>query len=1593
MNGMVFQRMRAIALWIGLFGLLAQAGVPAMEPPATNLSANEAKASLAVLDFQAPPDAPFLGPAIAQALVSKLTGVEGLNLLERSEIQCVLAAANGTQDPSPQLLRARFLLVGQVMLSGRWPEPECKVRIVGRMLQAGSGAVAGETSFVRDGTVADWFALEDELALWTATATGRQIGRLQASLSDSRTLDAERFYGLALISLSRAEQEARAGRYAEALSYYQSAIDSARNALNNNAESFFAGAHSLEQRAREGLALMQEKMGGPAQQTRQQTVRQFTQDAATAAVAFFDLARARQASGDYPGALAGYQDYLDWSARTARSFMGRQPALGGLYGEDAPGWYDNGVAAQSNALTPFVLEGGQIFYLAGADELVCASSDFTREFWRIPCPGKHWRCLIARPGTLYMATDDKQVLSLDRASGEILRRLRIPHQGDDNSFWRLYVFPESNRLIAIGSGIYGFPLTTPTAGEDAAYAIRSLAQTGTGDFAVPPTAFVQTGGRLFFLQERKKRIVLFEVNPVNGEQSIRAEIPNSVTYYSTGTLRLWPGDDHLLLWWKFDTRDFKEEKAYRYFLRDGRREEVTQPLLGEYVLRNRPGDSAQVPLIDRRTGRYRLLPAKLLLPFTSGSDLVGSTGEPVVERLPGVRLAGDQLWITSRSVACLFHSGTEQLLWKKRIAGLQNGLEPDGMNAFLQTAQGMERHQAIFTLSDRMVEKATVQMAECHQALGQTAQAQACVEKALQENGSNPDALSLRGDLAAGVGDLAQALAAYEQTLWYASRGSAPYTRAVAWLRKHAGLLGCEYAGNITRFEGTENGVWVASSHEGNETLRYYDVQAGAWGSNTVDAPGVWSAGGDRLLGIADSKRVAELTGQPASQAPAGLYEVQLPPPGQTGPKPRLIAGLDKLPDSAARSALLTTQDQRQILVIYDKTQVQGYDPATGKQQWTLPVRELLGATYYNNALFLVSRDPRSIGLVLTAFKPSGEGGVLWSAKLPRRQFSSSEKMLVNLGADSAGVTVVMTDQANPDNNVGWQMDTAGRVLGNGPILSGIGVPERTEGLLTADVAILKDFLRPQTVTVSSTATMTGNGAWGAHLVLESGLLSPSAVDRRARVTAADLREDDPRRLARLQYFDFLRGCWSREEQARRINQRLENPGPAEIAFFNQMRWRIMDLPARNDRTLDTLQAEVMTQAPQCTDARLRLLLSYAGGRPGEDSLLYPPEKQPVCRQDFSIPLPPEQKQRWRLGASAHGDYPGLSLLDSEQGNMSFLPPRLALPLGGCIVRMQLCGSRLYLTNSAGFLYAFDWPVLCRLLVGQVVHQGACFASAPVAVNGDLPAILRDCLSPGDVPDKAPALSATLHRSFDRGQEEKAGGELPLKQGDFVGMDYAFGQWMAGVRIRIPRAVADGTLLAEVSDRSENGWQTVALEMKELQEGWNTLTFPKPFYGRFWRIYCAGASAPPIEALAFTPYVFQPPQASSGTDAPAPWTHRCRYTAGKSKVIVSAGCSLPLLKTEDRCRVDSSGFHDVAQAGEYELTLWLAGEARLTVDGNEVLPLTGSPGWHVMRQRVRLAAGRHTLTLQYTQTGRYRGFALTCTEPAGLIEDYYRSDP
>lgn len=299
----------ALILWISLCALCLAAET-------------QKPVRLAVLDLTSPTRVPWLGSAVAETVGVKLAQVEGLALLERDRIQEILLSTEG--ETKPERLGVQHLLTGSVQVIGPWPDPGTRIRISARILSATTGTLQGKNTIVLDGTVSELFAMESDLAERFARSVGKEPTALHMAYREERALTPKQSFGEGLLELTRARAFLKEAKKDNAAAFFSRAAASFRNAQEQNEGRFFARAHHYEATAREGLAKAQQEAGKRAE-VRAETVKQFRQDAARAAPAFFDLGRALEASELYEEALDAHAQYLRWIDGTQKMLVFQVP--------------------------------------------------------------------------------------------------------------------------------------------------------------------------------------------------------------------------------------------------------------------------------------------------------------------------------------------------------------------------------------------------------------------------------------------------------------------------------------------------------------------------------------------------------------------------------------------------------------------------------------------------------------------------------------------------------------------------------------------------------------------------------------------------------------------------------------------------------------------------------------------------------------------------------------------------------------------------------------------------------------------------------------------------------------------------------------------------------------------------------------------------------------------------------------------------------------------------------------------------------------------------------------------------------------------
>ncbi|MHC4885158.1 MAG: hypothetical protein ACYTGH_08750, partial [Planctomycetota bacterium] len=252
--------------------------------PMGNATPHSRPSSLAILDLKSPTSTPWLGTAVAEAVRVKLSGVDGIRLVEREAMKPLLTAKSEGK-PSPEMIGAEYLLTGTVQLIGDWGAPDAKLRITAKVLCSQSAILHGDRAIIVDAAVSDLFTVETELAERLCKAVASSPGKAQLTYREAHSLTAKQAFAEGL-QFSLLAKRGQTGSQA----LLHKAIQRFRQAQRENEGHFYAQAHHYETEAREKLAAFQNDASAAAAM-RETTIKQFREDAANAAPALFDLGR------------------------------------------------------------------------------------------------------------------------------------------------------------------------------------------------------------------------------------------------------------------------------------------------------------------------------------------------------------------------------------------------------------------------------------------------------------------------------------------------------------------------------------------------------------------------------------------------------------------------------------------------------------------------------------------------------------------------------------------------------------------------------------------------------------------------------------------------------------------------------------------------------------------------------------------------------------------------------------------------------------------------------------------------------------------------------------------------------------------------------------------------------------------------------------------------------------------------------------------------------------------------------------------------------------------------------------------------------
>ncbi|MHC4885141.1 MAG: PA14 domain-containing protein [Planctomycetota bacterium] len=731
---------------------------------------------LAVIDLTVPTSVPWLGPAIAEAVSVKLAGVKAVTLIERERIEEAMAAAKGSE-VTPKLLGVDAILTGSVQMVGAFG-PEAKLRISAKVIGTESAKLKGESAFVLDGTVGELFALESTLAGRFCAVLGREATALQLDYREEQNLKAKQLFAEGIALLRQGE--------------YRKATQSFRAAQEANEGSFYARAHSYEGQARERLAVAQ-KDDAAAKAIRDETVTQFRKDAAEAAPAFYDLARAYQADGNYEEAIQAYDQFGRWYDRSARPFAfsvisDSTPVVT----EEGPGvyahgkrWYDQNYYQMSKLRArtrSYVLDRGELIQLNDRGELLCHRLSNGEERWRVPLTrGKVYsrRCLslIVRESSVFYVSE-MGAGRIDRSSGKhILFPVDVHALAESSkgrSFalnLRLCFLPTQDRLV-IFAAQHLFCLEASTG--------RVLAQNASlHPGLVRP---IQFGDRLYC----GEGTVLYEINATTGEKrQIQA-------FQALSVGGIWRGRDHLLIRLTPNAAKAAGDRFLKYYPKSQKRETATSLFFSTFY--DRVPDAVEklsIPVTDRRSGEYRLIPAAWLLPLTQVPKMDRAHGLYIpTQALPWVELNGQSIWLWKGGEVSRYRLADRMLLWRSRFPGSESAVAADGKRMAIQTVNAVKVYRARNTGAERLSVQALVGKADALRSLGRYAQALEVLHRAAKNDYSSASVRLSAARAHRALGNRNDAIFEYGAVLTHGGGHRDEGGReAFAYLADHMGLV------------------------------------------------------------------------------------------------------------------------------------------------------------------------------------------------------------------------------------------------------------------------------------------------------------------------------------------------------------------------------------------------------------------------------------------------------------------------------------------------------------------------------------------------------------------------------------------------------------------------------------------------------------------------------------------------------------------------------------------------------------------------------------------------------------------------------------
>jgi len=631
----------------------------------------------------------WMGSGTSDTLITKLTEVDGIHLVEREYLQTVIGS--GQDDFSAEkvceMIGADFLILGTVTVL------ENSLRFNVRVVSSQTTEVVAQTPISIHGPISEILRLQSSLAKELAKTCHLKVPLNKLNYSEGQTESSYHLYNLGKKAFLQGhgdryskmgddyrpvDAEKHLGCLKEAISYFLKAQQ-----VN---EGYFVEAHHKEGEARKAL-IQAEKDLAKRKYLQESYLNKFEADATQAAPAFYNLGIAHQSVGNHLKAIDAFDQFQRWHDSTARPLQWEEnlPSHQIVKTEEAPYYFlhgkreleqgNYGLGRFSYSWRHWVIE---------ADDLIVFSRGYLEKRslrtgllqWKYQLTSiqnqRGNRELLQYPNILIVRNKSvfwcsmQRIFVLDLDSGKLL--LEIDTRLPDRTQGAFYVFDREDRMML---NYCNESLPKASSGL-MAWSIKSGEFKWEQPFSCSPVNAYHQGKWYTTCHETE----MWEVDCGTGAS-------RKVETFDEPICQFWPQESHLLIRtsarprihhgdlyhrWEFETKTKYREEAkllFNYFY-DARIPEI---------------EKFMVPFMGSGSPHYQLIPASRFYPHTyvSKMDNMDYSSFNVMESIPSYRMSGNQLygWSTDRTILG-YDLASKELAWTKSIASSSSLLDIQG---------------------------------------------------------------------------------------------------------------------------------------------------------------------------------------------------------------------------------------------------------------------------------------------------------------------------------------------------------------------------------------------------------------------------------------------------------------------------------------------------------------------------------------------------------------------------------------------------------------------------------------------------------------------------------------------------------------------------------------------------------------------------------------------------------------------------------------------------------------------------------------------------------------------------------------------------